>query len=129
MKPCQLDKLQSHTQLFFLKMEKMILATTLSKVLNLFKEKHMCNPKQTQLILHNKDLSKPQDLFIQRYSLDKYKILPAEFQKQFSEAFPSEKTQAENEQSQLQYQRRFEAANQILRKQELERSQLIHQLN
>ena len=52
-----------------------------------------------------------------------------EVQHQNLEIFSSEQTQAENEHLTFQHQRRNEAANQILRKLELERNQLIQQLN
>ena len=48
-------------------------------------------------------------------------------QQQLSEVFSSEQTQAENER--LRVQRRTEAAIQTLRKRELERNQVIEQLN
>ena len=54
---------------------------------------------------------------------------PVKLQQQSSEIFPSQRTQAEIERLRLQHQRTIEAANQVLRKQGLERNQLIQQLN
>ena len=50
-------------------------------------------------------------------------------QQQFSEVFSAKQTQTENERLWLQHQRRIKAANQLLRQQDLERNQLIQQLN
>ena len=50
-------------------------------------------------------------------------------QQKFSEVLSSEQTQAGTQRLKLQHQRRKKAANEILRKQKLERSQLIQQLN
>ena len=55
--------------------------------------------------------------------------LSVELQQHFSAVFSSEETQTEIEPSRLQHQRSIEAANQFLRKQELERNQLIQQFN
>ena len=52
-----------------------------------------------------------------------------EMQKQFSEISSSEQTQTENKCSRLQQEPRIEPANQIIRKQELERNQLIQKLS
>ena len=52
-----------------------------------------------------------------------------ELQQQFSELFSSEQTQTANERLRLQHQQRIEAPNQLLRKQELERSPFLQQLN
>ena len=52
-----------------------------------------------------------------------------ERQQHFSEFFSSEQTRTEFERLRLQYQQRKEAVNQLLRKQELERNQLIQELN
>ena len=52
-----------------------------------------------------------------------------ELQQQLSEVFSSERIQAENERLRLQHQRRIEASNELLRKKELERNQLIKHLN
>ena len=52
-----------------------------------------------------------------------------ELQQQFSKRFSSEHTQTENERLRLRHQKRIEAASQLLRKQELQRNQLIQQLN
>ena len=50
-------------------------------------------------------------------------------QPHFSDAFSSQQTQAANERLRLQHQRRAESENQLIRKEELERKQLIQQLN
>ena len=50
-------------------------------------------------------------------------------QQQFSECFSSEQTQGEIESLRLHHQRRIEAANHLLQKREVERNQLIQQLN
>ena len=55
--------------------------------------------------------------------------LSVEKQPKFSEILSWKQTQADNERLQLQHQRRIEAANQISRKQELERDQLTQHLN
>ena len=52
-----------------------------------------------------------------------------EMQEQICEVFSSDQTQAENERLRSQHQRRIEAASQKVRKQELERNQIILQLN
>ena len=48
-------------------------------------------------------------------------------QQLFSEVLSSEQTQAENERLRIQHQKRIGAANQFLRKQELQRNQLLQQ--
>ena len=55
--------------------------------------------------------------------------LAVELKQHFSAIFSSEQIETEFERLRLQHQQRFEAANQSLRKQEMERKQLIQQLN
>ena len=55
--------------------------------------------------------------------------LSVELQQHFSEFFSSEQTQVENERLRLEHQRRIDAANQIVQKQELDRNQWFKQLN
>ena len=50
-------------------------------------------------------------------------------QQLFAEVFSLKQTQVENERVRLEHQRRIETANQILREEELERNQLLQQLN
>ena len=64
-----------------------------------------------------------------RYFIRKVQNPSVELQQQFSEVFPSDQTQTGSERIRLQHQRRIEFANQLSRKHELERNNMIQQLN
>ena len=111
-------------------MNMMTMRTLLIIIRNLLKVINLWNQIQIKPTKHNTTLKTqiPQSSYSEICTEQK-RNPPVELQQRFSDVFSSEQTQAENESSRLQRQREIEAASHILRKQELERNQLIQQSN
>ena len=112
------DKLLIHTHTLCLRMETMTITTTLRKTLTPFKVKHLWNQKHPTDNTQQNLLQIPESSYSKKFAGQKQNAY-LEMQEQSSDVFSSEQTQTENERLRLQHQRRSEAANQFVGKQEL----------
>ena len=116
------------TQLLHPRMKDMIITTKLKILLSLLKIKHLCYQIQIQLKYTKKNPLQIHASSSSEIFTEQSQNLSLEIKQGISEEFSLEQTQSEKERLKLQHQERIDAANQFLRKQKLERNQLLQQL-
>ena len=118
MKSCPADReLLIHTHLFHLKMKVMLMTIKLKIVLKLLKIKHLWNKIQTHLKCTTKSAANPR-IFLADIFTRQVKNPSVEVQPQLCEVYFLVQTEAGNGRLRIKHQKRTEAANKLLRKQD-----------
>ena len=127
MKEYQTDELLIHIRNLHLKTKMMIITTLLKTLLNPFNMKCLWNQVQIQLVIHNKIICKTRYLLFLRYLKTKSICrISTTILWNFSNQNKLKKIMNVYE---YNINKKIEAEKQKIRKQELERNQLIHQLD